>query len=110
MSRFPAFKADEGVRRLQRAGFETDHVTGSQHIMRHPDGRRTVVPYHAGRDIKRAVLRATIRQAKLTVGNCLSDEFCGADHYAKSPGNERAGTGSEGFGRCNGMSHSMPLL
>ncbi|MGH8508562.1 MAG: type II toxin-antitoxin system HicA family toxin [Gammaproteobacteria bacterium] len=34
------------------------HITGSHYIMRHPDGRWTVVPYHAGRDIKRGVLRA----------------------------------------------------
>ncbi len=70
MSRLPALKADEVVRKLQRAGFEVDHITGSHYIMRHPDGRRTVVPYHAGRDIRRGVLRTIIRQAGLTV-----DEF-----------------------------------
>ncbi|MGH8614680.1 MAG: type II toxin-antitoxin system HicA family toxin [Gammaproteobacteria bacterium] len=40
------------VRKLQRAGFEVDHITGSHYIMRHPDGRRPVVPYHAGQDKK----------------------------------------------------------
>lgn len=52
MSRLPALKPDEVVRKRQSAGFEIDHVTGSHYIMRHPDRRRTVVPYHAGRDIK----------------------------------------------------------
>ena len=70
MNRLPVIKPDEVVRKLQSAGFEIDHITGSHYIMRHPDGRRTVVPYHAGRDIKRGVLRAIIRQAGLTV-----DEF-----------------------------------
>jgi predicted RNA binding protein YcfA (HicA-like mRNA interferase family) len=70
MNRLPALKPDEVVRKLQSDGFQIDHVTGSHYIMRHPDGRRTVVPYHAGRDIKRGVLRAIIRQAGLTV-----DEF-----------------------------------
>lgn len=71
MSRLPALKPEDVVRKLQNAGFEIDHITGSHYIMRHPDGRRTVVPYHAGRDIKRGVLRAIIRQAGLTMGEFL---------------------------------------
>ena len=70
MNRLPSLKPAEVVRKLQRAGFLIDHVTGSHYILRHPDGRRAVVPYHAGRDVKRGVLRAIIRQAGLTV-----DEF-----------------------------------
>jgi len=70
VSRLPSLKPAEVVRKLQRAGFLIDHVTGSHYILRHPDGRRAVVPYHAGRDVKRGVLRAVIRQAGLTV-----DEF-----------------------------------
>jgi hypothetical protein len=42
--------------------------------MRRSDGRQTVVPYHAARDLKREVLRAIIRQAGLT-----PDEFAGSD-------------------------------
>ncbi|MGH8470522.1 MAG: type II toxin-antitoxin system HicA family toxin [Gammaproteobacteria bacterium] len=61
MSRLPPLKPDEVVHTLQRAGFEIDRITGSHCIMRHPDGRRTVVPYHAGRDIERGILRAIIR-------------------------------------------------
>ncbi|MGH8656095.1 MAG: type II toxin-antitoxin system HicA family toxin [Gammaproteobacteria bacterium] len=71
MSRLPALKPDEVVRKLQSVGFEIDHITGSHYIMQHPDGPRTVVPYHAGRDIKRGVLRAIIRQAGLTMGEFL---------------------------------------
>jgi predicted RNA binding protein YcfA (HicA-like mRNA interferase family) len=71
MSRLPALNADEVIRKLRRAGFEVDHITGAHYIMRHPDGRQTVVPYHGGRDIKRGVLRAIIRQAGLTVGEFL---------------------------------------
>jgi predicted RNA binding protein YcfA (HicA-like mRNA interferase family) len=70
VSRLPALKPDEVLRKLRRAGFEVDHVTGSHYVLRHPEGRQTVVPYHAGRDIKRGVLRAIVRQAGLTV-----DEF-----------------------------------
>ena len=34
--------------------------------MEHPDGRRTVVPVHAGKDIKRSLLRKIIADAGLT--------------------------------------------
>ncbi len=72
MSRLPALKADKVIRKPRRAGFQVDHITGAHYIMRHPDGRQTVVPYHAGQDIKRGVLRAIIRQAELSVDEFLS--------------------------------------
>lgn len=71
MSRLPTLKADEVIRKLQKAGFHVDHITGIHYILRHPDGRRAVVPYHGGRDIKRGVLRAIIRQSGLTVEEFL---------------------------------------
>ncbi len=71
MTRLPVVKPGEVIRKLEKAGFQIDHVTGSLYILRHPDGRRTVVPYHAGRDIKRGVLRAIVRQAGLTVQRFL---------------------------------------
>jgi hypothetical protein len=37
------------------------------HIMRHPDGRRTTVPVHAGRDIRPGTLRNILRDTSLTV-------------------------------------------
>jgi predicted RNA binding protein YcfA (HicA-like mRNA interferase family) len=71
MSRLPALDAEVVIRKLRRAGFELDHITGAHYIMRHPDGRQTVVPSHGGRDINRGVLRAIIKQAGLTVGEFL---------------------------------------
>ena len=67
MGKLPVLKAREVIAALQRLGFEVDHVTGSHYILRHPDGRRAVVPYHGDRDIKQGVLRSTLRQAGLTV-------------------------------------------
>ncbi|HHY37482.1 MAG TPA: type II toxin-antitoxin system HicA family toxin [Clostridia bacterium] len=70
MPGLPILKAREAIAALQKLGFEIDHVTGSHYILRHPDGRRTVVPYHGNRDIKQGVLKSILRQAGLTV-----DEF-----------------------------------
>jgi len=42
-------------------------IRGSHHIMHHPDGRRTTVPVHAGRDIRPGTLRSILRDTSLTV-------------------------------------------
>ena len=46
-------------------------IKGSHHILRHRDaenrGRGTVVPVHAGKDIKRGLLRKIIGDTGLTV-------------------------------------------
>jgi len=55
---------------LEKAGFVVGRINGSLHIMRHPDGRRTTVPVHAGRDIRPGALRNILRDTGLTV-----DEF-----------------------------------
>lgn len=70
--RLPALSADEVMRALMKAGFEVTRIKGSHHIMRYRDNpsRGTVVPVHAGRDIKRGLLRKIIADAGLTV-----DEF-----------------------------------
>ncbi|WP_027357146.1 MULTISPECIES: type II toxin-antitoxin system HicA family toxin [Desulfofundulus] len=70
MRKLPVLKAREVIAALQKVGFEVDHVTGSHYILRHPDGRRAIVPFHGNRDIKQGVLRSILRQAGLTV-----DEF-----------------------------------
>ena len=53
----PAVPAAKAVRALERAGFTVARISGSHHVMRHPDGRTVVVPVHAGRDIAKGTLR-----------------------------------------------------
>lgn len=67
MGKLPVLKAGEVIAALQTIGFEVDHVTGSHYILRYPDGRRAVVPYHGNRDVKQGVLRSIVKQAGLTV-------------------------------------------
>ena len=54
MNRLPAIRGDDVVRALERAGFVVARIKGSHHMMEHPGDptRRTVVPVHAGKDIK----------------------------------------------------------
>jgi predicted RNA binding protein YcfA (HicA-like mRNA interferase family) len=73
VSRLPSLKARDVIAALQRAGWEVDHVSGSHYILRHPlSGKRMPVPFHANRDLKRAVLHSIIKQSGLTVAEFRS--------------------------------------
>ena len=41
----------EIIRTLRKEGFEVTRTRGSHHMLRHPDGRATVVPVHRGETI-----------------------------------------------------------
>jgi len=62
----PSVRGHQVVRALEKAGFKVARVTGSHHIMRHPDGRGTTVPVHAGRDVARGTLRGILADTGLT--------------------------------------------
>jgi predicted RNA binding protein YcfA (HicA-like mRNA interferase family) len=51
---------------LRRAGFEVARVKGSHHFVRHPDGRGTLVPVHAGETIGPGLLSAILRDCELS--------------------------------------------
>lgn len=53
----PAVPGTEVVKALKRAGFVVKRVSGSHHVMRHPDGRSVSVPVHPGRDMPKGTLR-----------------------------------------------------
>jgi len=54
------------LRALKKLGFEEIRVRGSHHYMRHPDGRATVVPVHAGETLGRGLLSKIVRDAETT--------------------------------------------
>jgi predicted RNA binding protein YcfA (HicA-like mRNA interferase family) len=63
----------EVARKLRALGFSFDRsAKGSHEIWRHPDGRRTTMPRHAG-DLAEGTRRAILRQAGLGL-----DEFTNA--------------------------------
>ena len=63
----PSVRGDKAVRALEKAGFKVARVTGSHHIMRHPDGRGTTVPVHAGRDVAKGTLRGILADTSMTI-------------------------------------------
>ena len=59
---------------LERRGFVQVRQRGSHVQLRHPDGRGTTVPLHAGRDIAPPLLRQIARDVGLTVEELVAGE------------------------------------
>ena len=71
MSKLPAIKGRELIQVLKKLGFFEHPERGSSHLVyKHPDGRRTVVARHPGKDIPRGTLRAILRDINISI-----DEF-----------------------------------
>ena len=66
MSRGPRVTGAELIEALRRGGFSVARVRGSHHFLRHEDGRRTVVPVHAGETIGPGLLNKIVRDCQLT--------------------------------------------
>lgn len=67
MTRLPRLKGKNVVRILERIGFSVVRTTGSHTFLRHPDGRATVVPVHAGETIGPGLLRAILRDVEMSI-------------------------------------------
>jgi predicted RNA binding protein YcfA (HicA-like mRNA interferase family) len=68
----PVLKPRQVVTLLQAHGFAEVRQRGSHRQFRHPDGRTTTVPFHAGRDISPVLLRKIATDVHLTVDELLS--------------------------------------
>lgn len=65
-SGLPVVKPRELIRALERMGFRLLRKSpGSHWQFEHPDGRRTTVPMHKGRDIGPGLLRKILRDVEI---------------------------------------------
>ena len=71
MGKLPVLKPREVAARLEGLGFAEIRQRGSHKQYRHPDGRGTTVPFHAGRDISPTLLRKIAKDIGLTVEQLL---------------------------------------
>lgn len=67
MPRLPRIRGRQLLSALQRLGFRVARIKGSHHMLQHPDGRRTVVPVHAGETIGPGLLNAILKDTELTI-------------------------------------------
>lgn len=65
MSKFPSVTGKQVIAALRKAGFVVERQKGSHVFLRHPNGRTTVVPTHAGETIGPGLLTKILRDAEL---------------------------------------------
>jgi predicted RNA binding protein YcfA (HicA-like mRNA interferase family) len=63
--RLPRLTGRRLVKLLEQHGFRVVRVRGSHHLLRHEDGRSTVVPIRRGETIGPGLLAKILRDARL---------------------------------------------
>ena len=71
MSTLPVLKPREVAALLEGLGFQEVRQRGSHKQFRHPDGRGTTVPFHAGQDVSPILLKKIAQDFGLTVQELL---------------------------------------
>jgi len=71
MTKLPLVEAKELEKLLLSLGFNKIRQKGSHIFYRHPDGRTTTIPHHAGRVIARPLMREILREIDLSVEDYL---------------------------------------
>lgn len=71
MTRLPRLKGRDLVRTLERLGFQAVRTRGSHVFLKHPDGRVTTVPVHAGETIGPGLLRSILRDIDTSIEDLL---------------------------------------
>ena len=66
MSQLPSLTGQEMIQVLKKQGFNVARIKGSHQILIHPDGRRTVVPVHAGETIGSGLVLQILRDCQIT--------------------------------------------
>ena len=76
MTKLKLLTATELERLLFRLGFVKVRQKGSHAFYRHEDGRTTTIPHHSGEDFPRPLLRAILREIRLSVDeyNAILDD------------------------------------
>lgn len=62
MAKLPRLTGKELGRIIEKFGFIYSHTTGSHLVYKHPDGRRTTIPYHSGEEIGPGLLNKIIKK------------------------------------------------
>ncbi|MBW6504845.1 type II toxin-antitoxin system HicA family toxin [bacterium] len=66
MTEFPVFTGKKLLSLLEECGFIRSRQKGSHVVIRHPDGRATVVPIHAGETIGPGLLSKILRDTEIS--------------------------------------------
>lgn len=64
-ARAPRLDGRQVIDALERRGFRVVRIRGSHHLLRHEDGRTTVVPVHGHETIGPGLLGKILRDARM---------------------------------------------
>jgi len=66
MTKLKPLPAIKVIKILSKIGFQVIRQKGSHVFLKHPDGRRVVVPVHSNEKIDRSLLRKIIKEINLS--------------------------------------------
>jgi predicted RNA binding protein YcfA (HicA-like mRNA interferase family) len=66
VSRLPSLTGKEVIAALEKGGFQVARQRGSHVFLKHPDGRATVVPVHAGETIGPGLMSKILKDVEMT--------------------------------------------
>jgi predicted RNA binding protein YcfA (HicA-like mRNA interferase family) len=66
MAKLPTLTGKQLITALKALGFEPIRTRGSHTLLKHPDGRATVVPVHSGETIGRGLLAKILRDCEIS--------------------------------------------
>ena len=70
MPKLPQLRPKNAMKALQKKGFTKRPGKGSHVVLKHPDGRHTVVPIH-NKSLSKGTLKAILRQSKVSLEELL---------------------------------------
>jgi len=62
LAKLPRLNGKAVAKIVEKFGFTHSHTTGSHMVYKHPDGRITVIPFHAGEEIGPGLLNKIIKK------------------------------------------------
>jgi predicted RNA binding protein YcfA (HicA-like mRNA interferase family) len=65
-------EAETVIKALTKIGFRPTRQRGSHLIMKHSDGRTTVIPVHPGEELGRGILKEIIADVRMSKGEFLN--------------------------------------
>ena len=69
--KLPLISGKELIKILTKIGFEPIRQKGSHVYLRHKDGRSTVVPVHASKDIGKGLLKRILNEIEVSRGEFI---------------------------------------
>jgi predicted RNA binding protein YcfA (HicA-like mRNA interferase family) len=66
MTKLPNVFGKDLINILRKIGFEVVRIKGSHHLLKHSDGRTTVVPVHSNESIGSGLLSKILKDCEIT--------------------------------------------